>query len=158
MPKNGISKHTGKPKGPNGGAGRGQGRKVGAATAVTRDRANKILASGGTLPLDVMYENMLFWHQQSLGIGETIKQLLAGADSDEQRAEAIKLLKLFLNSREQAQSCAVDIAPFLHPKLSSISITGKNDGPVELITRAMSVSEAADIWAKTLQGGDVEEK
>lgn len=98
------------------------GRKVGAATRLTRVRANEICASGQD-PLSVMNENMLFWHEAASAMGERIKRMIEKDQlSKEEQSALVDILSNFECARENAQRCAVDAAPYVHPKLQSIAM------------------------------------
>lgn len=103
------------------------GRKPGQISRVTRQRANELTKDGET-PLDVMVENMLFWHRSAQSMGERIQQLLEAVDGEttEQLAErtrdASKVMEKFMLAQENSQRCAVDAAPYMHPRLQSIAI------------------------------------
>lgn len=99
------------------------GRPASPAKILTRKKANQILEDGGVSPLDVMVSNMRFFFETSEKLGRRIEKLLGteGSDLD----EVVNVLKKMTNARMQAQECAVDLAPYLHPKLASVTL--KND-------------------------------
>ena len=74
--------------------GRKVGRPVGAATVLTRKQANDILNDGGVTPLDVMVANMRFFHEDSVLLGEEIREKMGkrGADQEEVISMVRKLL------------------------------------------------------------------
>jgi hypothetical protein len=117
-------------KGKLGGYRPGSGRKKKSRPLKSRTIAEMICA-GNRTPLHVMYDNMLFWADQVDIFSFEIKKLIINAEDEEERAEAFKLLRQFLAAREHSQSCAVDLAPYCHPRLQSIAI---NNNPVELST------------------------
>lgn len=129
------------------------GRAVGAATRITRMRANEIAASGES-PLDVMYENMLFWHHASQSIAEQIAKLGSSLKNEDQKSSFLKLLEQFLQARENSQRCAVDAAPYIHPKLASIAFKGELNHKMQKITSDMPASEAAALWAASIKGDE----
>lgn len=90
-------------------------------TIALREVAEKALKLGKT-PLDVMIDNMNFWREQSETIGEQLKNLIVDEMDPAARNDAIRTVKLFLAARENAQTCAVDAAPYVHPKFQSIQI------------------------------------
>lgn len=103
------------------------GRKPGQVSLITRRRANELTKEGET-PLDVMVQNMLFWHRSSQQMGEQINQLLQAVDGEtpeqlvERTRDATKIMAQFMAAQENAQKCAVDAAPYMHPRLQSIAI------------------------------------
>jgi hypothetical protein len=95
-------------KGPNGGAGRGQGRKKGAATKRTQAIANKLAESGEITPLEYM-----------LGVlRETPEKIKAQYESGEIDTVQYTLALSQLTSRRD--DAAKNAASYIHPRLSSI--------------------------------------
>lgn len=83
-------------------------------------------------PLDVMFDNMLFWFRQSKKTTAKLETLLESAKPDDaKRDEAIKLLRSMLAARERAQQCAVDAAPYVHPRLAAVE--HKASGEIKMI-------------------------
>lgn len=110
---------------PVGGKRPGAGRPRGAKQKVPNVDRRKA-AEGGLMPLDVMLGNMRFFHAEAAA-------LLAKASGIENPGpEAIDTLKALFATRQQAQECAKDAAPYLHAKLQSTVLTGKDGGPVEV--------------------------
>ena len=93
-----------------GGARKGAGRPKGAANKKTAEIANKA-AEEGVTPLEVMLENMRYHYELS--------------------QDASHGVDLVMGYRKAAQECAKDAAPYIHPKLSSTELTGKDGGPME---------------------------
>jgi hypothetical protein len=126
------------------------GRPRGAANVLTRKKANEICESGEA-PLDVMLDNLRFWHRTALGIGERLQALIASADEGSEqidKREAMKLTASFLAARENSQKCAVEAAPYVHPKLASIQMNMTNQPPPKEIDEANDTPEqAAEAWA-----------
>ncbi len=110
------------------GAGRSQGSSNEIAP-LSRVRAHEIIQTGNA-PLDIMLRNMWFWDEHAANlqeqITETMQSMARDGATDEQLEKAKKLLGGFLSAREKAQSCAVDAAPYVHPRLQSIQV--KRDG------------------------------
>src|SRR4051794_28669335 len=86
------------------------GRPAGAATRLTRRRANEINASGRS-PLDVMAANMVYWYERANELSEQVRQLSAGEQDASRIAQADALLQQMIIARENAQRCAIDAAP-----------------------------------------------
>lgn len=130
---------------PRGGKREGAGRKIGALTTRTRKIAERASAEGKA-PLEVMLDNMRHFQQVALDAEATIAGLsieeMGGKNLNP--AEQFKLLlaevKKAAGLRQMAHECARDAAPFLHPKLNSVTHTGPDGGPVLFKT----VYEAAD--------------
>lgn len=100
------------------------GRKVGAATGLTRRLANELIDQG-LAPLNVMIENMMFWHEAAGNLQERIKTEMEkfSADMTVDQIKAINdLMKNFITARNNSQACAVDAAPYCHPRLQAITL------------------------------------
>jgi hypothetical protein len=82
-------------------------------------RANEISASGKS-PLDIMSANMLYWYDRAVALSEQVRELLA-AEQDASPAAADVVFKEMMIARENAQRCATDAAPFVHPRLQAIA-------------------------------------
>ena len=87
-----------------------------APNRLSRKRAMELCANNES-PLDIMFDNMLFWSRQTKDLGAKLQKLFGRIESDEDRREAMSLTRLFLAARESAQRCAVDCAPYVHAKL-----------------------------------------
>lgn len=126
------------PKGQSGGARPGAGRPVASHNALGRVRAYEIGKSGKS-PLDLMLDNMYFWHDHAKNVGQTLEVMLEEAKAlpPEERNESLEkmkpLLQSFLAARENSQKCAVDAAPYVHPRLASIQFK-KPGGDKKIIT------------------------
>lgn len=135
----------------HGGAGRGQGRKPGGLnqrTKALRAIAEKAIEDG-VHPLEVMLENMRFFHEkadvlQTAVVTKLNKKTLNNED-------AMKLLIEFQElgaNRMKAQACAVDAAPYVHPRLSATNISGeithKHEEAAEAFKVISNVLNAAD--------------
>lgn len=136
--------------------GRKGGRPPTAPTRLSRAKAVELMERSQT-PLDIMIDNMVFWCERSREMELMLNQLrddldraVESGDDDEAkdlRKKALDMLRIFLSARENAQSCAVDAAPYMHPRLQSIELRERPDGKPREITSDMSVQEAAEAWA-----------
>jgi hypothetical protein len=90
-----------------------------APNRLSRKRAMELSANNES-PLDVMFENMVFWHRQSRGLGAKLEAICRKIKSEDDRREAMSLARTFLSARENAQRCAVDCAPYVHAKLQAV--------------------------------------
>lgn len=111
-----------------------------------RKAARMLLEESEVTPLGVMMANMTFWHKQSERMAESIQELvqeLGGTPLKREqldRAKELKgMLKEFLAARENAQRCAVDAAPYMHPKLQSVKFED-DDKSKELIEVTMALT------------------
>lgn len=122
-----------------GGKREGAGRKEGALTKRTREVAERAIAEGKS-PLEVMLENMRHFQQVALSAeavieGLTVKEI-SGADvsPDEQFKTLLAKVKNAAGLRQMAHECARDAAAYLHPKLTAVTHTGPDGGPVTFKT------------------------
>lgn len=136
------------------------GRKPGSPTRMTRRKAEE-LCDSGRAPLDVMVDNMHFWFDQSRLLGTQLQALTQAVDKnghqiamdEDDRREFMQLAKVFLAARENAQKCAVDAAPYVHPRLQSIALSGKLrlDAAAKQITDKMTTQEAMEQYQATMR-------
>lgn len=129
----------------NGGPGRGQGRKPGSATKLTRSLANELVRQGCD-GLSNMVENMMFWRNKATELGELLEEKLKSLDPEIQK-EGLGIVRSLLAARENNHKCAVDVAPYTNPRLASITISGDPDNPVKHVHETMTPSEASAAYA-----------
>lgn len=123
-----------------GGARANAGRKKSALTKKTQEVAAKVMqnAADGTTPLEIMIQ-VMNWFLQEAGVA-------MGSKDEKVRATASKLMTL-------AKDAAMSAAPYVHPKLSSVEMTGKDgkdliqNSGVLLVPAALSLED----WSKTAQ-------
>ena len=99
--------------------GRKGGRPKDAIQLRTRLRAHELGHTHET-PLDVMVDNMLFWHRHVGELSTQLRSTIINIEDKDEQKEAFKLLGELLASRANAQACAVDAAPYMHAKYHSI--------------------------------------
>lgn len=123
-----------------GGKREGAGRKLGAVTKRTREVADRALAEGKT-PLEVMLDNMRHFQQVALDAEAVIEgiqedELKALGDTHEQQFKALLAkVKQAAGLRVMAHECARDAASYMHAKLSSVTVAGDPENPIETISR-----------------------
>lgn len=121
-----------------GGKREGAGRKEGSLTKRTRAIADQAITSGKA-PLDVMLDNMRHFQQVALDAEAAIAGLTVEEISGEQMKpedQFKKLLAQVKNAaglRQMAHECARDAAAYVHPKLTAVSHSGPNGGPVQIV-------------------------
>jgi hypothetical protein len=114
-----------------GGKREGAGRKAGSLTVRNRQIADKA-AEEGVTPLDVLLENMRFYH----GAAESaLKRLLEGLATPEQIVQehdpqapdpskpppnVIDAFRVMLALKEKASKEAERAAPFMHPRITPV--------------------------------------
>jgi hypothetical protein len=139
-----------RPKSPRGGKRPGAGRPKSRATVITRRRANEIVDSGES-PLDVMWDNMKFWRHQVSELSNRLDALIVNVENEDDRHEAITLLRQLLAARLRAQECAVDMAPYVHPRLQAIAFQDTPKEPVELLKDGVTLERAAEVYAEMIR-------
>lgn len=124
----------------HGGKREGAGRPAGAVTVRTRETAERALAEGKS-PLDVMLDNMLHFQQVALDAEAVIEgiqddELKAMGETHEEQFKALLAkVKQAAGLRVMAHECARDAAPFIHAKLSSVTLGGDPENPIEMISK-----------------------
>lgn len=105
-------------------------RAAGPKRRLAQDKVGVLFDSGNT-PVDVMTENMLFWHLRAQAMHEKMEAVMEKFLRDpnftaEAYSEVVeemrKYTKKLFEAREHSQSCAVDLAPYVHPKLAALAI------------------------------------
>ena len=109
--------------------GKKGGRPEGALAKMSKRKANELAAADRT-PLDVMVDNMNFWWDKAKDLGTIVEEQVARVQTmenpEEARAALAEISKTathFLAARENAQKCAVEAAPYVHPRFQSISVS-----------------------------------
>ena len=105
--------------------------------------ADKAVRTGKT-PLDIMLRNMRFYDEKAEAMLGVIESKLG--DQKSVPAELLELLREMSTYRMSAQKCAVDAAPFVHPKLSAIEYKNTTDKIAGKPEDQMSREELADYW------------
>lgn len=103
---------------------KGGGRPVGSLSVRTkaiRAIADEAIAAGVT-PLEVMLDNMRFYHEKA---DVLLTAILRGVSEKKKPMELLEALKELGSFKAQAQSCAVDAAPYIHARLSASTISGE---------------------------------
>jgi hypothetical protein len=88
-----------------------------------------------------LFENMLFCHHQSKDLGAKLDAICRKIKDDDDRREAMSLARIFLSSRENAQRCAVDCAPYVHARLQAVHHEHGPTGRYIIADRPMTESE-----------------
>lgn len=107
---------------PRGGARPGAGRKKGQtpATKARKDLALRV-ASEGVTPLEIMTQTMRhLWDEATAGD------------------------RLNLGKAMQACAMAEKVAPYMHPKLASTTLSGPDGGPIQVVRKMYSPPEGED--------------
>lgn len=120
-----------------GGKRDGAGRPAGALTKRTREVAERAL-SEGKAPLDIMLDNMLHFQQVALDAEAVIESMnleqvqSLGATHEEQFKAMLAKVKQAAGLRVMAHDCARDAAPYVHAKLSAVTVKGDPENPLEM--------------------------
>ena len=115
----------------SGGARKGSGRKMGSATKRTRKIADELAKSNRITPLEFMLNTL----------NETSEALKAKLKSGEIGSE--QFMVLFADLVKRREKAAVDAAPYIHPRLSSIEAKVRINGQDNFaLTKAARVAEA----------------
>lgn len=149
-----------------GGARAGSGRKPGLASEKKYGTVLEAMSRPemeGLTPIIVMTDNMKYYHDRAADFDKklaevadsmTVEQIAQGG---EKVMTVLKLISKIGEFRLKAQECAVDAAPYVHPRLAAMAIkvsVGDSRKPPPEITRAMSPQLAADAYAELLASED----
>lgn len=134
------------------GAGKYYERKYVRSKLRIKDAMAMIRSRGGPKPLDVMYDNMVFIHEQAfeelysarqlaqslrVGLRKQVEALVEGIpggldnidivanlvrEIDEREEAFLNSFNIHLALREFSQKCAADMAQYVHPKLSAVAL------------------------------------
>jgi hypothetical protein len=129
--------------------GRAGGRPVGGQQGRARKR---YLPAPGEQPCDIMHDNMMFWHSHVGELTEQLRTLIVDCDDEAQRAEAFKLLRELVACRENAQKCAVDLAPYAHAKYHSIEFVPPTDDEISAGAIPSDGVEASVAYLRLVKG------
>jgi hypothetical protein len=141
---------------PRGGHRPGAGRKPGSVNALT-EKTREIIecaAGQGMLPLEVMLDNMRFYHQ---GAAEALAKLLGGDrppveaedGEDPERLSVIEGLKTILTLRKMAGEEAARAAPYVHTRMGYATGDdgGSKDEEIPLAERLKEYQRRDDLKA-----------
>lgn len=128
-----------------GGKREGAGRPAGALTERTREVAERALTEGKS-PLEVMLDNMRHFQQVALDAEAVIEGMTA--DEAEKMGETPELrfkamlakVKQAAGLRQMAHECARDAAAYMHPKLTAVSHTGPDGGPLQVVVKQFTLA------------------
>jgi hypothetical protein len=89
----------------------------------------------GETPKDIMHDNMMFWHERVGFLTERIEQLLKAAEKQAQLDPSLiralaQLSREMLAARQSAESCAVDLAPYVHARIAAFHLTSDEGSQV----------------------------
>jgi hypothetical protein len=146
---------------PRGGARPNSGPKKNPLVKTSREAMVDATKAVGITPAQVMAENLRFWYDVSTSLTDKIEKALASLTPEDVREEPELLrqlnnnLKNMLIARERAQECAVDMAPYRHPRLANIEVTerfrSEDEDGVPRITHTMDPKAAAKAYEESLR-------
>lgn len=143
---------------PTGGPRPGSGRKKGTLnkrTQMLRKIADGALTKGHT-PIDVMLKNMRrfdeeadgLWSEVMIAMGQMADTIKTSQEKFDFLDKMTATLGKMRECRLDAQKCAVDAAPFVHAKLSSVSVSVTDDKLSRKSEGAMTDEEKQDYFNK----------
>ena len=96
---------------------------------------NKLVQIGEatSVPLAVMLGNMEFWTKQARRLQGDLEDIYESMDSmsEKQKVRAVGKVERFLKAMDNSQRCAVEAAPYVHPKLASVTFKPESDEDAE---------------------------
>lgn len=112
----------------------------------------------GKAPLDTMLNNMDYWVEKADELTERTEEVLDALTEApvEQQIELLqelnKSMKGMMAARENAQKCAVEAAPYCHPRLASITMEQPQPQPKVAAAKAgLTAKEAAAQYEQRLR-------
>ena len=90
------------------------------------DRAFK----SGVTPLEVMLKDMRWFDAKA---DELLNEIMAGVDEGEAPPELLGKLAQLQSFREMVFKCAVEAAPYMHPRLAAIAAKQEQEPVIERI-------------------------
>lgn len=128
----------------------GPGRPKGSISSRKRfiREATDETIKAGVLPIEVMLQNMRWYHEKA----EDLLMEILAAQKKKQLSEAhiLALAKVY-DFRDRAQKCAADAAPFVHPRLSAIAVSGEVTQRHEL-PPGLELAKAMELYRESLNG------
>lgn len=110
-----------------------------------------------------MLGNMRYYHDRAESV-ELNLELVAQSitpeklkSGDAKVLELLRLVKEVGDFRMQAQTCAVDAAPYVHPRLAALAVkisSGDSKKPSLELTKQLTPQLAAEAYAQMLLGDD----
>lgn len=128
----------------------GSGRKPGSISVRTkfiRAVSNEAIQAG-VIPLEVMLDNMRFYHEKAQ---ELLQKFLDDVERKKLKENHVEALLKLYEYRDKSQKCAVDAAPYVHSRLSSVTVTGEITQRHELPEGVM-LEKAMELYRDSLRG------
>lgn len=136
-------------------------RRGGRALGTPNGKTRAIVAAAlekGVSPVEVMFDNMHFYHGAAMSLTARLAEL-AGTISGEDIAAANPNIKEFYKIvdqvgafRDKAQDCAVDLAPYVHPRLANVHVSHEPEAKTaEAVDALTSPKQAAERYAALLK-------
>ena len=128
----------------------GGGRPKGSANKKTQELVALAHAQGIT-PIEVMTRNMRFWFENGEALTKRLHELAVDVQDADMLKELFGLILKMGQFREKAEACAVDAAPYMHPRLAALTVRGDKENPlVHQIEMSMTPKEAAEEYARAV--------
>jgi hypothetical protein len=146
---------------PRGGARPNSGPKKNPLVKTTREAMLEATKAVDLTPARVFAENLRFWYDAATALTNKIVAILElpaerFADEPELLKDLNTNIKNMLIARDKAQECAVDMAPYRHPRLSQIEVAWPADPTEEdklpKITHQLDPRAAALAYEQSLKG------
>lgn len=160
MPSQAVAKRSNG----HGGSRVNAGRKTRGLGEKTRIYAAKA-AEEGVKPIDVMLGNMRYFWERADGFEKKLEEVAKImtpeqiAKGGEEVMNLLTLIKDIGSFRSKAQECAVDAAPYVHPRLTAVAVkidAGDSKKPMLGFDQQNTPMMAADAYARMLAGESIE--
>lgn len=137
--------------------------KVGRKPGIPNKDRRAIIAyaeQNGKLPIEVMLDNMNFWDRNAESLLERLTKDIMPRAQELGDVALIKELVTVLDKvgdfRERAQGCAVDAAPYIHPRLANIQFKEHQKTAEEQINTKLTAKQAAELYAEEINASDAD--
>lgn len=128
----------------------GAGRKPGSISVRTKfiRAASDEAIRAGAIPLEVMLDNMRFYHEEAQRL---LNMFLEANAKKKLNENHIELLAKLYDYRNHSQKCAADAAVYVHPRLSAVSVSGEVTQRHEL-PQGVALEKAMELYRDSLKG------
>jgi len=133
------------------------GRPKGSVNKLTQADRSHIVAyakAAGKSPIEVMIDNMVYFTEKGEETVRKFEDEILPRAQQIGDAALIREVNMTINRlwdwREKAQNCAVDAAPYIHPRLANVQFREQSSEDTPKISGKMTPKEAAEIYSEMI--------
>lgn len=102
--------------------------------------------AGRKTPREVLYDEMIFYHQKAVPMGNEIARIIK--EGGKARGDLLfELFKIMCENKKMAVEVASKLAPYEHAKLQSLEV--KSTSEHRFVIRAPERLESSEVWLKS---------